>query len=381
MKQWVIISACGILLLLAAVVDVVVASRNRCQPLPPPDVPVAVSPAEVCVKAVERKPEPLDHEVVEASAAVAIVCGADSATADRYEARNDALRSIARRQDLPEKDVAALIAYLRRADNAMRIERVAALKNDVMNLLRNQDPPPKGLAETLMGMFEGNSSTPNSPTHPHPSVVLDYCIQHLGAMLDELDEKGRLRVRAVLAKAAKRTKLPYAGTALYSLAEDSRATPAQETELKRLTLALCKPGVNNIARIAAIQLAGERGYADALPVLREILSAPSRDAVLDTVCIGSIGLLGNADDIALIERFKGDARRSTAVEAAIKRIREREDIETPTAGKGGSLTFRPLLRAVQPHEIRFNSFGGLGAAPPDKENIVGGNNRGFATRS
>ena len=80
----------GIALLLAAVVDVVVASRNRCQPLPPPDVPVAASPAEVRVKAVERKPEPLDHEVVDASSAVAIVCGADSATADRYEARNDA---------------------------------------------------------------------------------------------------------------------------------------------------------------------------------------------------------------------------------------------------------------------------------------------------
>ena len=380
-------AVCGIALLIAAVVGVVVAPRDHRQPLPPPDVPVAASPAEVRVKAVERKPEPSDHEVVEASTAVAIVCGADSATADRYEARNDALRSIARRRDMPEKDVAALIAYLRRADNAMRIERVAALKNDVMNLLRSQEPPVEGLAETLIVMFEGrgisthNSSTPNSPTHPHPPAVLDYCIQHLGAMLDELDEKGRLRVRAVLAKAAKRTKQPYAGTALYSLAEDARATPAQDKELKGLALALCKPGANHAARIAAIQLAGERGFADALPILRETLSAPSRDAVLDTVCIGSIGLLGNADDIALIERFKGDTRRSAAVEAAIKRIKGREDIGTPTAGKEASLTLRPLLRAVQPHEIRSDSFGGLGAAPPDKENIVGGNNRGFATRS
>ena len=54
---------------------------------------------------------------------------------------------------------------------------------------------------------------------------------------------------------------PYSGTALYSLAEDKRATREQEGELKRLTLALCKPGVNNVvARIAAIQLAGQRGY-------------------------------------------------------------------------------------------------------------------------
>ena len=143
-------------LLIAAAVGVVVASRNHRQPAPPPDVPVAASPAEVRVKAVERKSEPSDHEVVKASTAVAIVCGADSATADRYEARNDALRSIARRRDLAKGDVAALMAYLRSKDNALRIERVAALKNDVMNLLRNQVPPVEGLAETLMGMIDGN---------------------------------------------------------------------------------------------------------------------------------------------------------------------------------------------------------------------------------
>ena len=178
-----------------------------------------------------------------------------------------------------------------------------------------------------MGIFEGGK---------HPPVVIDYCIQHLGAMVNELDESMRTGVRGapalpdggvrgVLVKAACEKTKPYSGTALYSLAEDKRATAAQEGELKRLTLALCKPGVNNAARIAAIQLAGQRGYAEALPVLRDTLSGEKRDAVLDTVCIGSIGLLGTAHDIALIERFKGDSRRAAAVEAAIRRINERAD--------------------------------------------------------
>ena len=306
---------CLLMLLIAAAVVVALHARRR--PAPPPDAPAAQKPAEVRVKAVERNVETVDRgEVVAASGAVAIVCGEDAATAGRYEARNDALRSIARRRDLPEKDVAALIAYLRTADNAMRIERVAALKNDIMNLLRSQEPPPKDLAGTLIGIFEGGM---------HPPAVLDYCIQHLGAMLDELDEKGRLRVRAVLAKAAKRTKQPYAGTALYSLAEDARATPAQDKELKGLALALCKPEANHAARIAAIQLAGQRGYAEALPVLRETLLGARRDAVLDTVCIGSVGLLGNADDIPILSRFSSDSRRAPAVDAAIQRIKERAD--------------------------------------------------------
>ena len=167
MKIRVIVIIGGAALLIVAVVAVVVASRNRQQPAPPPNVPVVASPAEVRVKAVECKPEPMDHEVVEASSAVAIVCGADSATADRYEARNDALRSIARRRDLPKEDVAALVAYLRAADSALRVERVAALKNDVMNLLRSQDSPPANLAEALIAMFDGGR---------HPPAVLDYCI-------------------------------------------------------------------------------------------------------------------------------------------------------------------------------------------------------------
>jgi hypothetical protein len=56
---------------------------------------------------------------------------------------------------LPKGDVAALLAYLRSVDDAMWVERVAALKNDVMNLLRNQEPPVEGLAETLIAMIEG----------------------------------------------------------------------------------------------------------------------------------------------------------------------------------------------------------------------------------
>ena len=123
MRKWGVVISCGIALLIAAVVAVVVASRNRHQPAPPPDVPVAALPAEVRVKAVERKTEPVERENVTASGAVAIVCGEDAATAGRYEARNDALRTIAQRRDLPKDDVAALMAYLRWADDASRHSR------------------------------------------------------------------------------------------------------------------------------------------------------------------------------------------------------------------------------------------------------------------
>ncbi len=284
--------------------------------LPTPIAPM--SPAEVRVKAVERKAEPVEQGVVAlASGAVAVVCGIDETTLDRYEARNDALRSIARRRDLPKDDVEALLAYLRSQDDALRVERVAALKNDVMNVLRNQEPPVEGLSETLIVMFKSVE---------HPPAVLDYCIQHLGAMLNELDDATRGRVREVFVRAAGEKGKPYAGTALYSLTEDRRATPSDDAELRRLTVALCAPGANNAARIAAIQLAGQRGYTESLPQVRETLSGPRRDAVLDIVCLGSLGLLGNSDDMQLASQFANyDTRRAAAAKAAIKRIKERTD--------------------------------------------------------
>ena len=313
MKFRITVIVCGTVLLIA--VAVVVALRER-QPVSKPEAPVAQTPAEVCVKAVERNSVAATTTAAfDASRAVAIVCGADEATVDRYEARNDALRSIARRRDLPEKDVAALVAYLRSKDNAMRPERVAALKNDVMNLLRNQEPPPKGLTETLMGMFRSGN---------HPPAVLDYCIQHLGAMQGEItDDSLRHRIRETFIFAARQTRQSYAGTALYSIAQDKRASLSQKNELKRLTIALCKQGSHPVARVSAIQLAGERGYKEILPILRKTLSSARRDAVLDIVSIGSLGLLGEESDLELLSQFSSDTRRSVAAEAAIKRIKDR----------------------------------------------------------
>jgi hypothetical protein len=259
-----IVTVCGAALLIAAAVGVA-ALRNRRQPASPPDVPVAQTPAEVRVKAVERKSEIVARpNVATISSAVAIVCGGDEATADRYEARNDALRSVARRRDLPEGDVVALMDYLASTNDVLRVERVAALKNDVMNLLRRQEPPVEGLAETLIVMFEGrgichNSSTPNSPTHSHPPAVLDYCVHHLGAMQGEItDDATRRRIREVLVGAASRAGQSYAGTALYSLADDRRGTFAQNAELKRLTLALCRPEANSVAPVDAGGSGGPR---------------------------------------------------------------------------------------------------------------------------
>jgi uncharacterized membrane protein len=94
MNRFVLVMVCGIALLIAAAVAVVVALCNCQQPSTPPEMLAAQTPAEVRVKAVERKSATVaGANAATASRAVAIVCGMDEATAGRYEARNDALRS------------------------------------------------------------------------------------------------------------------------------------------------------------------------------------------------------------------------------------------------------------------------------------------------
>ena len=70
-------------------------------------------PSEVRVKPVVRKDAARKPTVAAStSRTVAIICGADEATADRYEARNGALRSIARRRDLPKPSLSSRFTSL-----------------------------------------------------------------------------------------------------------------------------------------------------------------------------------------------------------------------------------------------------------------------------
>ena len=65
LKRMIVIACVGMLFLLTAVAVTLFLCER--QPVPPPDVPVAQTPAEVRVKAVERNVETLDLSNAEAA--------------------------------------------------------------------------------------------------------------------------------------------------------------------------------------------------------------------------------------------------------------------------------------------------------------------------
>ena len=146
-----------------------VASRRLVRrPMPPPK-PQATASAAIPIRPVAPNIAPVPRQnSTMVSTAVSTVCGLNPATADRYEARNDALRSIARERNLATNDVAALMSWLTSTDDPLHVERLAALKNDVMNLLRNQEPPPPGCraSPSATSSPQSSPSASSSPSSP-----------------------------------------------------------------------------------------------------------------------------------------------------------------------------------------------------------------------
>lgn len=315
MRKPMIATILGMVLLFLVIIVIVYRYR---QPLLLPDAPRETSTTNVRVEVVDRNPKPAELRIVESATTISTICGNSPATADRYEARNDALRSIARNRNLSQSDLSALLGYIASTNDVLRVERAAALKNDVLNLLRNQEKPVDGLADLLIDMCHSSE---------HPAEVVDYCIQHLGDLHnDASDARQRAAIYSTLVDAARKRHIDYSGTALYAIMQSDSLTPSQESELKRLTLDICKQDANQNARIAAIQVAGEKQYREVLPTLRDALANQRSDAVVEIVSIGTIGLLGDESDIPLLESVLQRNRRryEVAVNAAMKRINGRK---------------------------------------------------------
>ena len=305
-KKWIALSFA----LLLCVSSIVIFCNSPCHDHHSPQEPIAIrrdvrpiQTKEVATPSVSRASQSrtaISPEDV--SAAVAAVCGHEAATANRYEARNAALCSLSRCRDLNADNVQALMDYLRTTGGALRVEREAALKNDVLNLLRNQSTLPDGLVDLLMEMFACNEQ---------PSVVRDYALQHLGALQkDDFDAQRRWSCRDLFVAAAKDIREPFAGTALYSLAATEQMSKAQETKLRRLTVAACGTESNPLARMSALQLAGERGYREVLPIVRKQLDGARRDAVTDTWDLawnGQYQLVAVATNGVFAESYSYDA--------------------------------------------------------------------------
>ena len=233
-----------------------------------------------------QKPRPAD-----VSAAVRSVVGLDPATAGRYVPRSRALASLGR--DLARDETDALLDYLLSPDDSMRPERVAALKNDVWNLLRNQTVVPPGLIPVTAAVFRDPAQ---------PPAVRDYALQHLGVMLEQpLRRAEREDILECLREAAGQDSAPWSGTALIALSRMPDSGAEDRAFLRSRALAVAASSRSHpAARVTAVQIAAEQGCRDILPTVRVL--AYDRDAAvpLRLASLAALRRLGASSDHAAL---------------------------------------------------------------------------------
>lgn len=259
-----------------------------------PPAPVEAAVTNITVKSIDgarREAEPYAEIAGDSTAAVRCIVGLDSATTTRYITRSRAIESLGK--ELPDSEIKALLAYLDSTDNNLRQERVAALKNDVMNLLRAQKSIPPDLAPALIKIFNAKRQD---------SVILDYCVQHLGALQEQLDDAAQLgAIYSCIRKASLDENASYSGTALVAMSH--RKNPSDENNAfltERAAAIATSPKSHEAARITAIMVASENGCEEILPAVREIVASAADSISLKIVAINALGRLGNDSDKQLL---------------------------------------------------------------------------------
>ena len=211
-----------------------------------------------------------------------------------YKTRIDFVHSLGR--DLSAAQVDGLLAYLSAPDPSLRPDREAALKNDVWNLLREQTVLPTNLVPATIAIFRAHEQAP---------AILDYCIQHLGAVALRVEDAGSLRdLRECLEEASRENARPYSGTALIALTHVPAPGSPDRTFLLARTLALASdPAAHPAARATALQIGAEQGFSGVLPHVRAILADSSHPATLHISALAAIGALGDATDLPRLAAF------------------------------------------------------------------------------
>lgn len=230
-------------------------------------------------------------------------------------------------KDLKVHELAPLYDFLRTpetGDGKVRGgERV--LKNDLLNVLRQQSQVPAGLGRLLVEMSRDPTQDP---------VMRGYALQHIQAWYSQLADKDfplpapeqeRADLRQALWDALKDTDATVAGTALLSLHRLSEVhaefAPEQivATALKFSQDEACGP----LARSTALQICAERKLEQALPAVLE-LAQEAGSIPLQISAIAALGSLGGPDQVPFLEQLAAgeNERLQGPARAALKQIRQ-----------------------------------------------------------
>jgi len=240
-----------------------------------------------------------------------------------YAARVKAVHRLGKHLTSEEIDALYVLMDRKSSEDKLSLPQMAALKNEVANILRRQEKNPVDLARNFIAMYRDER---------HDEVWRDYCIQHLGAWYKEIsgDENRRQAVDTIWL-AANEKKSATAGTALLAFFYNIDRPGIDRVEVSAKALELAGDSdCSESARITALQICAELGDMGALSIARKIASS-SAGVPLRMSAIAAIGTLGDQSDRPLLEKYasSGDVRLRKSASSALERLAGRR---TPGSG-------------------------------------------------
>jgi hypothetical protein len=247
------------------------------------------------------------------------IVGSDEAEVDDRLTAVDTLGA-----DLNCHEIAVLCVFLKQPLNpqAKRLRSLHALKNNILNVLREQTAPPPGLTGLMVEMYHDRAQDP---------VMRDYAIQHLGAWYnrdDAVSPKERERIRAVLAEAVRELN-STAGTALlgmHRLSADDEAFDATQIDCVALSL-VQSADTDTAARLTAIQVCAERGLKEALPTV-ETLAQTSDCIPMQLSAIAAAARLGGSQQAKVLRSIGPTPNEevNAALQVALRQLEQSRDL-------------------------------------------------------
>jgi len=202
-----------------------------------------------------------------------------------------------------------------------------AIKNNISCVFLSQKEPPQTYCSSLVSMYR-------NPEHDY--VWRDYCIQHMVVYCTRFQSNTgeaplaiTYSVFACLEDAAKRIKMPIAGTALLGMAhiagKDGKLRDVNVSDIA-IDVAVNDQACNE-TRATAMQVAAKLKDRNILPLARQIATS-HKDSILRVSAIAAIGKTGNKTDLKKLKNLSNhrDSRISTAARHALRRLKAQHEV-------------------------------------------------------
>jgi hypothetical protein len=200
-------------------------------------------------------------------------------------------------------------------DKWLRPGQGFALKNEILNVLCEQQETPPELVDFLVTLWRDASQ---------PIPIRDYAVQHFAPLFSKTNEAQQRRITEELMSAAAEVDESYAGTALITLNRIEQENWSSSLGGWRIQVPqlLDNPVANLSARIAAVQLSGELNLQETTGAVRGIVLDDTQATTLRVAAIAALGRLAGEEHAQVLERIKADTdkRLRFAAESALQRL-------------------------------------------------------------